>query len=587
MPPPSNQPPRRRPAAGGTGAARAPGAPRRTGTASAVRPPARAATGAQLRCEAGPSAGQAFPLEGDEVVIGRAAENLVSIPDTSVSRKHALLRRSDGGWAVSDLGSGNGTLLNGEAIADETALSDGDVIRLGDSELRFEAGDAAAPSAPEADPEPAALPARRPPVRTARSAGAAERSQSRGRPVRTTRMQEDPVAAQRRRRKRLLAFTGGAVVLVALVVGWKAIDNKRKAAAAVALKQQREHDAELAALFKEAKGLVRTGRWTEAKAKLLEMTEADPDYEARQVANYLEIAEREIPAQASLELARAAIKAGELGRAARVLQETKTTTQEESVREVKAALDARFSERLGEARALVASANDLQKLEQLKAIVEDLLAARPEDREARELLKTAETAMYRLKNPTFAPPPPDRPWVEVQQRFKSGDATGALSLAQACANKHAQCSQLEVQIKEFDARSKKLESLNENELIGLYALDKKIAGGESSQLSGQLRTQLVSKLFVKASQAKTTGNWSRAIELARRVLEADPGHVGAQSMVSEARTQAKDVYLRGYQLRESQPDEALRLFKDVLNLTPADDEYHLKAATRIQELQKQ
>jgi hypothetical protein len=57
--------------------------------------------------------------------------------------------------------------------------------------------------------------------------------------------------------------------------------------------------------------------------------------------------------------------------------------------------------------------------------------------------------------------------------------------------------------------------------------------------------------------------------------------------VSEARNQAREIYLRGYQLKDSSPDEAIRLFKDVMNMTPSDDDNHQKAKSRIAELQKQ
>ena len=124
-----------------------------------------------------------------------------------------------------------------------------------------------------------------------------------------------------------------------------------------------------------------------------------------------------------------------------------------------------------------------------------------------------------------------------------------------------------------------------DELIALYELDKKIAGGQSSELSRPVRTQLVSKLFVKASQAKTTQNWQRAIEYARKVLQADPSHTGAQAIVTEARKQAHEVYLRGYQLKETSPDEAARLFKEVMAMTPADDEDHQKAKRWLTDLQ--
>jgi tetratricopeptide (TPR) repeat protein len=405
--------------------------------------------------------------------------------------------------------------------------------------------------------------------------------------VRTSRMAEDPEEAKKKRRKVVLIAGGSLVVIMALAVGWKAIDNKRQAAARVAMLAGKEHQSMMADLFKEAKSLVRQGKWVEARAKLEEMVAEDAEYEPRQVENYMKIADAEIPNQGLLAEANEAIGKGELAKAFNALAKVKTTTQEAAVRTAKDALDAKVVEKLAEARGLLAFASDLQKMEQLKALCEDILVARAEDREASELKKQAETAIYRIKNPTIAPPPPDTPWLEVSARYKNGDSSGALSLAQACANKHAQCRALESSIKEFEAKSKRLEELNENDLIALYELDKKIAGGSSSELSRPLRTQLVSKLFVKASQAKTTGNWSRAIEYARRVLQADPGHVGAQSLVNEARNQAREVYLRGYQLKESSPDEAIRLFKDVMNMTPPDDDNHQKAKSRIAELQKQ
>ncbi len=131
-PPPSN-PARRRPssAAGAVPPAR----PRRPTGQVPVQKPSE--SGSKLVCLAGPQAGSEYVLEGDEMVIGRAADNAVSIPDTSVSRKHVLLRNTGDGWAASDMGSGNGTLVNNNAIAEETPLSNGDVITLGDTELKF------------------------------------------------------------------------------------------------------------------------------------------------------------------------------------------------------------------------------------------------------------------------------------------------------------------------------------------------------------------------------------------------------------------------------------------------------------------
>ena len=498
------------------------------------------------------------------------------------------MRKTAEGWAVSDLGSGNGTMLNGEAIADETPLNDGDVITLGDTELCYAGASAGAGEATAENP--ASSGSRRPPVRTARTGGGAiERSTGRGRPVRTSRMSEDPEEAKKKRRKIFLGLGGSLVVIMALLVGWKAIDNKRAIARRIASQQAGEHQGAMADLFKEAKTLVRQGKWAEAKAKLEEIQAEDAEYETRQVENYIKIANTEIPNQGLLAEGNAAIAKGELGKAAAALAKVKTTTQEAALRASKDALDARATDKMGEARALLVPPfpNDLAKMEELKALCEDILLVRVDDREASELRKSAESAIYRIKNPTVAQAPPDTPWLEVSSRFKNGDSSGALSLAQACANKFAQCRTFEANIKEFEAKSKKLEELNEADLIALYDLDKKIAGGTSSELSKPVRTQLVSKLFVKASQAKTTGNWPRAIELARKVQQADPGHVGAQALINEGRTQAREAYLRGYQLRETSPEEAIKLFKDVMSMTPPDDETHLKAKSRVQELQRQ
>src|SRR5437868_2766176 len=67
--------------------------------------------GPKLVVSAGPRAGEEFNLEDEEYVVGRATDNPICIQDTSVSRKHIMLRRVGSGWTVSDLGSGNGTLV--------------------------------------------------------------------------------------------------------------------------------------------------------------------------------------------------------------------------------------------------------------------------------------------------------------------------------------------------------------------------------------------------------------------------------------------------------------------------------------------
>jgi predicted nucleic acid-binding Zn ribbon protein len=82
--------------------------------------------------ESGPLKGQRFPL-GDRLTIGRALDNDLVLTDTQISRKHAVIERAGEGYQVSDLGSSNGTLVNGVQISQPTALVPEDVVQIGDT----------------------------------------------------------------------------------------------------------------------------------------------------------------------------------------------------------------------------------------------------------------------------------------------------------------------------------------------------------------------------------------------------------------------------------------------------------------------
>lgn len=97
-------------------------------------------------------------LEGERITIGRAARADVSLPaDAKVSRAHAVLQRYPGSWTVRDLGSANGTLVNGEVVHGERRLHSGDEVRVGSSRLVFrDEPDHLEPTA-AAHPKPPAL----------------------------------------------------------------------------------------------------------------------------------------------------------------------------------------------------------------------------------------------------------------------------------------------------------------------------------------------------------------------------------------------------------------------------------------------
>src|SRR3954468_18789973 len=100
---------------------------------------------AARKLEAAPSRAQALlvgegrrtVLSGARVLLGRSRECDVVLSDPNISRRHAEVRREDGGWAVVDLGSTNGIKVNGRRV-DHALLEPGDRVTLGVTELTFE-----------------------------------------------------------------------------------------------------------------------------------------------------------------------------------------------------------------------------------------------------------------------------------------------------------------------------------------------------------------------------------------------------------------------------------------------------------------
>jgi hypothetical protein len=82
--------------------------------------------------------GDRIVLGEETLTIGRLPSCDIPVPDPNVSRKHAEIRPSGNGYVVVDLGSTNGTPVNGTTVT-ERKLTDGDVIAVGTTRLRFEA----------------------------------------------------------------------------------------------------------------------------------------------------------------------------------------------------------------------------------------------------------------------------------------------------------------------------------------------------------------------------------------------------------------------------------------------------------------
>lgn len=120
--------------------------------AALARRPAGAKSGAgtsgpSLRGLTGPWANKLYPIRGTAVV-GRVAGVQIQLEDESVSRRHAEVERSGNSVVVRDLGSANGTTVNGDPVEGDVELQPGDIVQFGMIELSFEVGDEEAFAAP-------------------------------------------------------------------------------------------------------------------------------------------------------------------------------------------------------------------------------------------------------------------------------------------------------------------------------------------------------------------------------------------------------------------------------------------------------
>jgi hypothetical protein len=86
-----------------------------------------------------------YPLDSPVVTIGRSRSNDISLEDARVSRHHARIVRDERGYLIEDLNSRNGTRVDDRAVRDSAPLTDGALVRIGDSVFRFTVAPAYAP----------------------------------------------------------------------------------------------------------------------------------------------------------------------------------------------------------------------------------------------------------------------------------------------------------------------------------------------------------------------------------------------------------------------------------------------------------
>ncbi len=86
----------------------------------------------QLIVRAGPNPGKIYPIMKSELAIGRDPKSDILINDAEISRHHAVIKATQDGYTIEDLGSTNGTIINGQRVTGPHLLQPGEMINLGE-----------------------------------------------------------------------------------------------------------------------------------------------------------------------------------------------------------------------------------------------------------------------------------------------------------------------------------------------------------------------------------------------------------------------------------------------------------------------
>jgi len=534
------------------------------------RPRTPASEAPKILVIAGPRKGTEFDLTEELTTIGRGSDNVMVIPDISVSRQHVRIEKQGESWVLLDQGSGNGTRVNGKAV-DRYPLKHGDEIEMGDTKVRFvEPGGVMVRSSKPALPKVAAP-----------SADGPE----------TTTNKAPPKSALRRRAPLYLAVVAALAIVFAAGMVRRAQRARLEAAAA----QQGDESRQLAQQrFQEGVQLLKQGRWVEARDKLKIAGELDG--QDKEIARYLESAEAEAPRAQSLAAARAALArrdyAGVRGALAAVPDDSALA---DSARELAQQLRAALDSAVREARARVeagdaAGASDL---------LDPVLAAEPSRADALAV-KDAIASQKRSAAPprrekeqrsaSAEAPPPAADVQSILEAYLAGDIGAAIQRAQTAQSPRG--VRLLDDLRQFDSSYKEglakqqqhrlPEAVRALEMAA--AADKSIAQGKEGRLGREVHKALSALHFQAASGLSGDESLPQEAQHLRAAVQYDSGNDAAQAQLRQVIDRAKEIYLRGYVAKDEDAESARKAFRLVIETLPASDETAQKAKRWLDKL---
>lgn len=520
----------------------------------------------------GEEEGREIELIPDHVSVGRGADNDLVLPDIACSRRHAVFQRRGQTLSISDLDSGNGTLVNGQRIK-EIELQDGDEIQLGTTVLQL--------IWPQDEPAVARQPGST--VTGARNyAGSATGG-------RLGELLADP------RRRKLLVFGGGGVLgllLVLLVV--KLVSgpgsNSRPTNAELKRQQMREKKRAFDRHFEKTKKLIDEMKWQEAALEIQLALKLQPSNSL--LLEYKAFVEKEIAAQTALSEASTLFAADDFANAILAANRIPANSKyyEQAKKLIQECRQKSLEKIIAEGRQLLEGKKYAQAL--LK--FDEVLERDPQNDVALELKARAEKVLEQEKRRLAAMQKKRRrPHHHRRNRkkkssrslngqllafYRNGEIERAIQKAEVAGAREAL-----VRLKKFKALYTKGKQLARNRgqakqaieyLAKAYRLDKSISGGQG-KYHESIKDMLAKNYFVAGVDALMGKHLPQAYQAFVRAR--DLGYAKAAERLAGLENDGKRLFNEAYILKATHPDQALQKLRIVVKILPPSHVYYGKA----------
>ncbi len=546
---------------------------------------------------AGREEGRVIEITEGTRTLGRGRECDITLLDIQISRRHVELTADHNGVKLSDLGSGNGTFVNEDPV-ESVSLVHGDQVSLGDHQLRFE----------EEGPVGSALPAlaRRGPVQVAaRPSGGVPASPSEV--VRRAR-QRRAKGGDQQTRKRLLMIAGGALVAVAvagMALGLRS-DTDSGEIAEPPLDQVAQQ------VFAEGMEHFRENRYEDALERFEQVVADVPDH--REAGRYVAAARREIAARRAIDQGNAHLGLGDFEGARQQLGQVEQDSlrYQDAVKLLEKVDEAEAKELVGEGDSLLED----DELADAREVYRRALAVVSDFGPARDGLDRVEAREDELRNMTRAQRA--RQARLAKQRRQAAQSRAQAQVRRALAVGERQFDQGEFQraldtfaeLSQSGNRQVATQARRKAEAIrafrpayerGMSAADSRAAEqavrdlavaerqsrivNANGAIHREVRGRLADMYGVQGRIAFNGQRYQAAYQSWTEALKVAPQHAYSQRGMTEIREIAEQKYLEAYTVRSLNPESAIRMFRQVIAMTPRDFTYNERARQRLAELE--